>query len=246
MLPSRCELKYLVPERIACAVRDAAAPHLRPDEHATQPHAGYPVCSLYLDSPDWALFRHTAEGRAQRFKLRVRFYDDCPDSPVFCEIKHRQGQAIIKQRVLVSRPMVQEALLGRSTDDFRVINAGGSDDADCVNSWHEFWRLQRQLRATGRVFVVYNREAYVGRDDSNTRVTFDRQLLGKPYTLGEPLHVPTSGSSPPLRDVILELKFDGRFPSWMHQLVQRFQLERASMPKYIECVRACGLFSSTV
>lgn len=241
MLPRRCELKYLVPERIACAVRDAAAPHLRPDEHASQPHVGYPVCSLYLDSPDWALFRHTAEGRAQRFKLRIRLYDSQPDSPVFCEVKHRHGQIIIKQRVLVSRSDVQAALLGRSTVDVHFDNFGGTNHADRANAWREFWRLQRQLRATGRVYVVYNREAYVGRDDSHTRVTFDRQLLGKPYSLGELLRVPTSGSSPPLRDVILELKFDGRFPAWMHQLVQRFQLERASMPKYVECVRACGL-----
>lgn len=241
-LAHRCELKYLVSERIAQAVRDAAAPHIQPDEHSvTQPHDGYPVCSLYLDSPDWLLFRHTTEGRQQRFKLRVRLYDDQPNSPVFCEIKHRHGQGIVKQRVLVPRAAADEALLGRVRGYSELLSSGCVNDTDCADVWREFWRLRDQINAVGRLYVIYKREAYVGRHESQVRVTFDRQLVGSPFRVGEPLQMPTTGAAPPFRGVVLELKFDARFPHWMHQIVQRFQLERASMPKYVECVRACGL-----
>ena len=241
-LPHRCELKYLVPERIAQAVREAAAPHIQPDEHSTtQPQAGYPVCSLYLDSPDWLLFRHTVEGRQQRFKLRVRLYDDQPDAPVFCEIKHRHGQVIVKQRVLVPRAAVNEALHGRTCEYSELLPSGCVNDSDCAAVWREFWRMRDQINAVGRMYVLYKREAYVGCREPQARVTFDRQLLGSPCIPGEPLQVPTTGAAPVVRGVVLELKFDERFPHWMHQLIQRFQLERASMPKYVECVRACGL-----
>lgn len=242
-IPRRLELKYLVPERIAQAFLEAAAPHIQPDEHSTTlPHDGYPVCSLYLDSADWLLFRHTVQGRDQRFKLRVRLYDSRPDSPVFCEIKHRRGQVVIKQRVLVPREWVHEALQGRVCEFSESPGSGCADDAESSTVWREFWRLRDQIGASPRLYVIYKREAYVGRQDNHARVTLDRQLLGSRYTFGEPLHVPTIGNSPAIPGVVLELKFDERFPAWMHQLVQRFQLERTSMPKYVECVRACGLF----
>lgn len=241
-LPHRCELKYLVPERIAQAVREAAAPHMQPDEHSqTRPLDGYPVCSLYLDSPDWLLFRHTVEGRRQRFKLRVRLYDDQPGSPVFCEIKHRHGQVVVKQRVLVPRAAVDDALLGRVCEFSECSGTGRAEDADSAAVWREFWRLRDQIAASPKLYVIYKREAYLGRQDNHARVTFDRQLLGSPCIPGEPLQVPTTGAAPAVSGVVLELKFDERYPYWMHQLIQRFQLERASMPKYVECVRACGL-----
>jgi hypothetical protein len=36
--------------------------------------------------------------------------------------------------------------------------------------------------------------------------------------------------------VVLELKFTDRFPNWMHDCVQIFNLRRTTMPKYVECV----------
>ena len=35
---------------------------------------------------------------------------------------------------------------------------------------------------------------------------------------------------------MLELKFTDRFPQWMELLVETFNLNRVSMPKYVECV----------
>jgi len=241
-LPQRYELKYLVPERIAQAVREAAAPYVQPDEHSpADPRDGYPVCSLYLDSLDWLLFRHTVEGRRQRFKLRVRLYDDHPDSLAACEIKHRHGQVVVKQRVLVPRTIVEEALLGhvREFAEFSGIDSADYSESSAV--WREFWRLRDQIAAAPKLYVIYKREAYLGRQDRHARVTFDRQLLGSGYLSGQLLRVPPTGIAPAVRHVVLELKFDERFPHWMHQLVQRFQLERVSMPKYVECVRACSL-----
>lgn len=241
-LPHRYELKYLVPERIAQAIRQAAAPDIQPDAHsAAHPHDGYRVCSLYLDSRDLLLYRHTDEGRHRRFKLRLRAYNDEHNSPVFCEIKHRHGQVIVKQRVLVPRAAVEEALLGHVCSYSELLRSGCTDDTNCAEAWREFWRLRDQIGAFGRLYVLYQREAYVGRQEQHARLTFDRQLLGCRYNPGDPLQIPTAGSSPTRQGVVLELKFEERFPIWMHQLVQRFQLERTSMPKYIECVRACGL-----
>ena len=43
--------------------------------------------------------RATLDGHRKRFKLRVRWYDDDPDAPAFCEIKRRTDKVIHKTRL---------------------------------------------------------------------------------------------------------------------------------------------------
>ncbi len=63
---SRFELKYIVSERCAQAIRDFSRRYVEPDAYARRTSGyTYAVSSLYLDSPDLALCpRHT--GRPQR------------------------------------------------------------------------------------------------------------------------------------------------------------------------------------
>jgi SPX domain protein involved in polyphosphate accumulation len=100
----RFELKYVVPESLACAARDFVRSYLRLDEHgAGKPQFSYPVHSVYLDSPDLALYRQTENGDKNRYKLRIRFYNESADTPVFFEIKRRADEAISKQRCATNR-----------------------------------------------------------------------------------------------------------------------------------------------
>ena len=71
----RFELKYILSEDTALAVRDFVSSYLEIDEFgATLPQFSYPVHSLYLDSPDMKLYKSTINGDKNRFKLRLRFY----------------------------------------------------------------------------------------------------------------------------------------------------------------------------
>src|SRR2546423_2235929 len=89
----RFELKYVINEQTARAVRDFLAAYLDVDEFgATQPNFSYPVHSLYLDSEALNLYWHTINGNKNRYKLRLRFYDNNPTSPVYFEIKRRMNE----------------------------------------------------------------------------------------------------------------------------------------------------------
>ena len=114
---------------------------------------------------------------------------------------------------------------------------------------NEQMRLYREARckggdntdARGCIYVSYEREAYVSTESNSIRVTFDRQLIGSPYQHGDHLSMPHHGASPPIGNgekVILELKFTDRFPIWMRELVQAFNLQRTSAPKYVNCIDA--------
>jgi hypothetical protein len=88
-LYSRYECKYIVSPLILSALRAFVEPFLEPDPYAAA-HADlhYTICSLYFDSDDLCLYEQTVAGDKDRFKLRVRTYDDT-DSLAFFEIKRR-------------------------------------------------------------------------------------------------------------------------------------------------------------
>src|SRR5215212_10202095 len=110
---SRFEQKYIISEDIALQVREFVRSYLELDENGVgKPNYSYPVHSLYLDSDDLKLFWSTINGDKNRFKLRLRFYNNNPDTPIFFEIKRRMNNCILKQRGGVRREAVDSLLSG--------------------------------------------------------------------------------------------------------------------------------------
>ena len=113
MQMQRWELKYIIPEHTAQAVRQFVSSYTVLDDYGRgKPHNSYPIHSLYLDSEALTIYWHTINGNKNRFKLRLRFYDNAPESPVFFEIKRRMNDAILKQRGGVRRRAVEALLHG--------------------------------------------------------------------------------------------------------------------------------------
>jgi SPX domain protein involved in polyphosphate accumulation len=107
MQANRFELKYIISGTKAIGVRDFVRPYLTPDEYADpKKNNSYWIHSLYLDDPELTLCNSTVRGLKNRFKLRIRFYDDIPHHPVFFEIKARVNDVILKERVAVHRKSV--------------------------------------------------------------------------------------------------------------------------------------------
>ena len=236
LFASRHELKYIVEESKAESIRHQVCAHLATDPFSDQTR-GYDVSSLYLDSPTYELYAQTARGQRNRFKLRVRFYSEDTDDPVFFEIKRRDGAVVRKQRSAVRRSSVDRILNGGVPALSDLHESGG--DLSVMN---EFCRLRQGIGAYGYTYVGYRREAFgSGGTLSNVRVTFDRDLVAGNHRVGDPLLILPPDISPRVGGVILELKFTDRFPRWMHDLVQVFQLERTSVPKYNTCVDALGV-----
>ncbi len=85
------------------------------DPHcASRPGNSYPIHSLYLDSENLALYWNTVSGLKNPYKLRLRYYDSEPESPVCFEIKRRSSEALFEQRGAVRREFVNRILAGES------------------------------------------------------------------------------------------------------------------------------------
>jgi len=234
MQTNRFEYKYIVSEQCARGLRDFARPYLVPDEHA-DPHYNwsYAIHSIYLDGPKLPLYYGTVHGVKNRFKLRIRYYDDRPENPVFFEIKRRVTDVILKSRAMVKRSAVMRLLYGHWPDPSDLWRA---DDTKSMDALAHFWDLQNQINARGRCIVSYIREALVHPENNTVRMTFDRNLVASPFVNELRVADFLGGLRPYIPGVVLELKFTDRFPHWMRDMVRTFNLQRTAMAKYVNCI----------
>jgi len=225
---ARYEFKYLVDDRLVPEIRRMVrvfAPH---DTYSARaPEQRYEVCSLYLDTDDLRLFRQTLHGEKNRFKLRLRTYSDEPDSPVFLELKRRADRAILKKRVRLDRTQA-ELLVS--------LGPNGWSAALAPEVRREFEMLAGHITLAGArpvIRVRYRREAFECPESDRVRLTLDTALEHSLTLDCDVRHQAGEWEATPLRGTIFEVKFSNYFPSWVHDLVRRFELQSRSVPKYV-------------
>ena len=229
----RFEIKYLIPESMTGEIRDYVRPYLALDPFAGEDFS-YEIHNIYLDSDQLDTYEATLKGDKDRFKLRVRYYDDSEDGPVFVEVKRRFNEVIRKSRCQLPRRELV-AFVGGQLPSKTLI----SSEKDW-RSLEDFYGLMQVLGAKPKSHVAYRREAWVSLENNSFRVTMDRDVRSEPYFES----VPKIWMKDPVvvfgQDVVLELKFINRFPDWMRDLVKAFNLSRSGGAKYAGGIRQKG------
>jgi len=236
-LGSRYELKYLISKSKAKEVERFVGLHLPEDRYSKlRPDGFYPIVSLYLDSDDFQLCAESITGRLNRYKLRIRSYTDDTAYPRFFEIKRRANTVIVKSRYRVKHHDVKDLLAGKcihpqyyATDETIL---------------RQFQLYVRSIHAKPKVLIRYNRKAYEGDSHTRVRVTFDADLS---YRVTDEPEVTLNGSgwryhNMSLQNVILEIKFNGRYPDWLSTMVKSLELRQESISKYANSIKeSCAL-----
>ena len=229
----RYELKYRISESKAQVIEQFIKPYIHLDRYSKlQPNGAYPIVSLYLDSQDMKLCRESMIGKKNRFKLRIRSYDDDTTTPYFFEIKRRLNNIIIKSRVRLTHSDTNTLLAGRSLPPQEY-------KAD-EQTLRQFQLYMHCIQAKPKILIRYLRKAYEDDSDNRVRVTFDRLLCHN--TCSEPIVTfnSTGWQHHRQRSVILELKFTSRYPAWLSRMTKYFDLQRESVSKYTTSVKdAC-------
>jgi hypothetical protein len=149
------------------------------------------------------------------------------------------NDTILKERTAVHR------------SSFERLSAGGHPQrSDLVKytvknqmALERFCMLRDKLRAKGKAFVSYLREAYVSPHDDSVRVTFDSQITASTFNGNLEFTPLEPWLQPQIEGIVLELKFTDRFPHWMGDLTRMFNLERGAMAKYCHCVQSVGRYA---
>jgi len=236
MQQQRFEHKYLINEETALKVRDFVRSYIDFDEYSVgKADFSYPVHSLYLDSDDLKLYWETINGVKNRYKLRLRFYDTNPKSPVFFEIKRRMNNCIMKQRGGVRQEFVPYLLSGHLPREEHLLSKAPKQ----MLALQRFCELTNSIHAKPKVHIFYMREAYVSSNDQY-RVTIDRKVFGEENL---DTKIRTEMKDPVLsfaNTVILELKFTNRFPDWFRDLARMANVMQCGAAKYVESIQGLG------
>jgi hypothetical protein len=237
MQAQRFERKYYISERLVPQIREFVSGYLELDEFSVGKHENlYPVHSLYLDSVQLSTYWATVHCEKERFKLRVRYYNDDPQSPLFFEIKRRANECVLKQRAIVHRGC-----------GVRLVNGQLPGLEDLVSSKpHHLATLQRfsylmqRMNARPMMHIAYEREAWISPKTNAVRVTMDRQVRGEARRDPVFRTVMRQPVFPFTRQIVLELKFTDRFPDWFADLVRHFNLLQTGAPKYCGSIGLIG------
>ena len=237
----RFERKYFVSQRQAVQIREFVHSYLTPDEHSARAlDLAYPIHSLYLDSDHLATYWAWAKGEKTRFKLRIRYYDQEPDSPAFFEIKRRDGEYTYKDRGAVRRAAAPLIVAGYLPEPDHLLSSKPSH----LGAVQKFSQLMQMLGARPKMHIAYEREAWVSPEGNSVRVTLDNNVRGEDRreprfttVMEHPVFPFKAGA---VNQIVLEIKFTNRFPDWLNDLVRHFNLVSSGAPKYCGSVALTG------
>ena len=216
----RYERKYLLSPQQLDRLWARLAEHLVPD-HFFQST----VCSLYYDSADFQLIRHSLDKPVYKEKLRLRSYGvPGPDDPVFIELKKKFKGVVYKRRVELPAALAEQYLAGetRPAEEGQILR-----EIDYVLETHHL---------SPRAYIACDRTAWVDREEPALRITFDRDLRWRDTDLsltagshGQPLL--------PGGEILMEIKVPTAAPLWLAHMLSELEIFSRSFSKYGTCYR---------
>ena len=214
----RYEKKYLLNARKFELLWEKMQAHLTPDRFFQST-----VCSIYYDSDDFALIRHSLDRPVYKEKLRLRSYNvPGPDDAVFVELKKKFRGVVYKRRAQMSASMAEAYLAGqaRPPEDGQILR-----EIDFFLQTHA---------VSPKAFIACDREAWVDREEPELRITLDRNLRWRDTDLsltagseGAPLLSPG--------EVLMEIKIPEAAPLWLAHLLSELEIFPTSFSKYGSC-----------
>ena len=207
------EMKFLIDEGQAPAVREWARARLARDHFGSGPHGDdYTTTSLYFETPGFDVYHR--RGSYGRSKFRIRRYGEA--DVVFLERKFRTSRLLAKRRTTV--PILEMENL-----------AAAKPRADWCGYWFHRRVLLRRLNPL--IQMSYDRTARVGMASAGPmRMTIDTNLRVLP--MPDRAFIPGVGFPLIQGKCIVELKYRVAMPVLFKELVETFKLAPSPVSKY--------------
>ena len=216
----RYEKKYLLSAEKYARLMERLEGYIVPDRFHRST-----VCSIYYDTDNFELIRHSIEKPVYKEKLRLRSYNvPGPEDQVFVELKKKFKGIVYKRRVRMTATQAAAYLAGE---------AAAPEDSQTTRELD--WVL-KSYPLRPRVFIACDRFAYVAKDDENLRITFDKDIRWRETELELTMG---SHGEPILKDgqVLMEIKIPGAAPIWLAHLLSELQIYPQSFSKYGTCYK---------
>lgn len=241
----RREYKYLVPTVYLNDLRSEFMPFVKLDKYSfIRPNNEYTIRSIYFDTRKLDFYYEKVEGVKNRKKLRIRGYNELSDnSIVLLEIKRRLNDLIDKNRALMLYRDLN-VLFGTGDIENYIPSSKKNNLEDAKRFFYNFTR--KSLIPIS--LVVYEREAYFSKFNSDIRITFDKNLRYKSFPVFEDLfdECGLKKTTVMMKNFLLEMKFYKGFPEVLQKIINKFKLERVSFSKYETCINSDEIFQAGI
>lgn len=212
----RVEAKYILDRKTCRNVLKDISQHIVADVY---PHSD--ITSIYFDSDDFRLIRHSLDKPDYKEKLRLRCYGEVNEnSQVFMEIKKKYDGITYKRRQDMDyRQAMKYVVFDRMPVDSQIMKE------------IDYCRNGSDSQLNPKCLINYQRDSYACLDDENLRITFDYDIR---FTLDDLVLTNRNYQGKLLDDdkVILEIKMLHNMPLWLSATLDRYQLYPASYSKY--------------
>lgn len=209
----RVEKKYRLNQKQYDSFRNAAAQKLHMDEYGL-----HTIRNIYYDTPNYELIRRSIDKPKYKEKLRLRGYGEIQDeSVVFLEIKKKYQGVVYKRRTQLAFMQAREYLeSGSITKKNQILKE--------IDYFIKFYRPKP------RVYLAYDREAFVGNEDENLRITIDQNIRSRSHRL----ELSYDGECKLLNpgEYLMEIKVKEAYPMWLADLLGKLEIYPVSFSKY--------------
>lgn len=221
----RREVKFMLSKEQFEALLPIVHEYMNPDAYCVDGKE-YGIYNIYYDTPDNFLIRTSLEKPYYKEKLRLRSYYSpaAPDSSVFLEVKKKIGGIVTKRRVAMTLEEAEAYIQTRVHPYYeRFIDKQVMQEMDVFLNFYD--------SIAPRQYISYQRAAFFGKEDSEFRLTFDRQITERRYDLS--LSKGSYGSQIILPDQrLMEIKIPGALPMWMSRALSELCIRKVSFSKY--------------
>lgn len=212
---NRVEKKYLLTQEKFQKLWDELMEYMLVDEYGV-----HTICNIYYDTENDELIRNSIEKPVYKEKLRLRSYGVPGEKDnVFLEIKKKYDGIVNKRRILLpldeaERYLNKKEKISQDSQIFREI--------DYFTSHYDL---------VPKLFLAYERVALYGKENSEFRVTFDRNIRSRTWDLKL-----SRGDRGALlmedESVLMEVKITNSVPMWFAKLLSKYEIFSTSFSKY--------------
>lgn len=231
----RREYKYLVSREKLTSLRKRLRPFVKLDKYAGENGGNdYKVRSIYFDTGTMDYYHQKSDGVKKRKKFRLRGYNDnFEDSTVFLEIKRKNNEIVSKNRSPLKYQDIHKLFITGDSESLIIGNNGNSKAKTDADKFLYYLNTEYLIPV---ILIVYDREPYYSKFNSNLRITFDKNIRSKVCTSLDGLFTEHKEKYAVNDYFVLEIKFNFGYPGWLDNIIREFELTRQAVSKYCICV----------
>ena len=212
----RVEKKYMLTKEQYEYLVEAIAPYMAVDRYGETE-----IRNIYFDNNENELIETSLLKPEYKEKLRLRSYGvPSADSTVFFEIKKKYRGIVYKRRISMT---LQQA--------YDYIDGGSIPEDIEGNIPAEIDYMVQRYRLAPKAFISYRRVAWLGKDNPDLRITFDRDITSR-YSDTRLESVADGNRILPENTYLMEIKIPGAMPLWLARVLSERGIFPHSFSKF--------------